>query len=246
MERLYGSHDELGTLNLLTDNLVVQAAKDQMQIDVRQAFHKHIVHEAPRIVNDDVWTFNTQSSTQSWAEKGIVGHGVLLHYGSWCSANGVVYGPYAGQSITLEQLRGVAKAQGTEIRFGDIFFIRSGTTAFNELSQSQRVERAEVNPPTLSGVGQSEDILEWIWDNFSAVAADIPAFERWRAAVSQRDWYFHEVLLAGWEMPNGELFDLEKLRAHCKKIGRWSFFLSSEVCNVPGGVASPANALAIL
>ena len=55
----------------------------------------------------------------------------------------------------------------------------------------------------------------------------------------------HEVLLAGWGMPIGELFDLEALAQHCKQIKRWSFFLTSEPVNVPGGVASPPNALAI-
>lgn len=56
-------------------------------------------------------------------------------------------------------------------------------------------------------------------------------------AASQKPWLFHEVLLAGWGCPIGELFDLEKLAEHCTKIKRWSFFVSSEVCNVPGGVA---------
>jgi hypothetical protein len=46
-------------------------------------------------------------------------------------------------------------------------------------------------------------------------------------------------------MPIGELFDLEKLAEHCKKENRWSFFLTSEVCKVPGGVASPPNGLAV-
>ena len=46
-------------------------------------------------------------------------------------------------------------------------------------------------------------------------------------------------------MPIGELFDLEKLGKHCKETGRWSFFVTSEVVNVPGGVASPPNILAI-
>ena len=35
----------------------------------RQAFHKKIIHKAPRIVNDDVWTFNSQSSTQCTATQ---------------------------------------------------------------------------------------------------------------------------------------------------------------------------------
>lgn len=30
----------------------------------RQVFHKNVYQKAPRIVNDDVWTFNTQSSSQ--------------------------------------------------------------------------------------------------------------------------------------------------------------------------------------
>ncbi len=58
-------------------------------------------------------------------------------------------------------------------------------------------------------------------------------------------WSMHEVLLAGWGCPIGELFDLEKLAEHCAKEKRWSFFVTSEVVNVPGGVASPPNILAI-
>lgn len=56
-------------------------------------------------------------------------------------------------------------------------------------------------------------------------------------AATQKDWALHEVLLSGWGMPIGELFDLEELASHCKRLNRWSFFVTSEVCNVPGGVA---------
>ena len=71
---------------------------------------------------------------------------------------------------------------------------------------------------------------------------DLSALECW---PSQKDFHLHEVLLSGWGCPIGELFDLEKLSEHCKKIKRWSFFITSEVSNVPGGVASPPNILAI-
>jgi hypothetical protein len=47
-----------------------------------------------------------------------------------------------------------------------------------------------------------------------------------------KDWSMHEILLAGWGCPIGELFDLEKLAEHCKAVKRWSFFVTSEVCNV--------------
>lgn len=75
---LYGKDDELGTLNRLTDD-VVKAAASEIQTGARvsinwpldaqgdlpffgrQAFHKEIYPKLPRIVNDDVWTFNSKN-----------------------------------------------------------------------------------------------------------------------------------------------------------------------------------------
>ncbi|KAI9844280.1 MAG: hypothetical protein M1837_005690 [Sclerophora amabilis] len=292
---LYGKDDELGTLNRQTDEIVL-AAKNEIKTGTRislnwpldaqnapffgrQAFHKVVVRKLPRTVNDDMWTFNTQSSSQwdglrhfayqkekkfyngvtsddihgdgatnvngihAWAEKGIVGRGVLLDFDSWRKANNVHYAPFETGSIPLKHLKAVAEAQGTEIRFGDILIIRSGfIAARNEKGHDELVSLSKVDPPQLSGVEQSEEVLKWIWENFSAVAGDQPSFECW---PSQKDWHLHEVLLSGWGCPIGELFDLEKLAEQCKKVDRWSFFVTSEVCNVPGAVASPPNILAI-
>jgi hypothetical protein len=106
--------------------------------------------------------------------------------------------------------------------------------AFNETPAEQISTFQDVQPPPFTGVEQSEEILRWIWENFSAVAGDQPSFECW---PSQKPYQLHEVLLAGWGCPIGELFDLEKVAEHCQKVKRWSFFVTSEVCNVPGGVA---------
>lgn len=92
----------------------------------------------------------------------------------------------------------------------------------------------DVKPPHFAGVEQSDEMIQWIWDHFSAVAGDQPSFECW---PTQKDWSLHEVLLAGYGCPIGELFHLEKLAEQCKKEKRWSFFIASEPCNVPGGVA---------
>lgn len=77
----YGPDDQLGTLNRLTPS-IVKAASSEIQSGVRigldwpldaqkdlpffsrREFHQQIKHKAPRCVNDDEWTFNTQSSTQ--------------------------------------------------------------------------------------------------------------------------------------------------------------------------------------
>lgn len=86
-------------------------------------------------------------------------------------------------------------------------------------------------------------MAQWIWENFAAVAGDQPSFEAWPAPKD--GLVLHEVLLAGYGCPIGELFWVEKLAETCQREKRWSFFVSSEPCNVTGGVASPPNILAI-
>lgn len=79
---LYGDNDELGTLNRLTDERVAAAARDEIRkgtrvslnwpLDAqgdhgffqRKLFHQELFQKPPRIVNDDVWTFNSQVSSQ--------------------------------------------------------------------------------------------------------------------------------------------------------------------------------------
>ncbi|KZF22714.1 hypothetical protein L228DRAFT_247088 [Xylona heveae TC161] len=183
------------------------------------------------------------NGVHAWSEQGIVGRGILLDFHRWRTLNGIDFDPFESQSIPLEYLKATAKAQGTEINFGDILIVRTGyIEKTRSASREQLQARAEIELPPSGGVEQSEEMLEWIWSNFSAVAGDHPAFECW---PSQKPWMLHEVLLAGWGCPIGELFDLDKLAEHCEKTGRWSFFVTSEVCNVPGGVASPPNILAI-
>lgn len=68
---------------------------------------------------------STYPST-AWAEKGIVGRGILLDYHTWRQEQGIPHHAFKAGVIKLEQLKAVAKAQGTEIKFGDILIIRSG------------------------------------------------------------------------------------------------------------------------
>jgi hypothetical protein len=77
---LFGVKDELGMLNRLTPENTTAAAKeivhgtrvstdlalDQLQFPCfnRVSFEQRIHHKAPRFVNDDILTLNTQSSSQ--------------------------------------------------------------------------------------------------------------------------------------------------------------------------------------
>ncbi|KAJ5007166.1 hypothetical protein K4K57_010896 [Colletotrichum sp. SAR 10_99] len=290
---LYGRDDELGTLNRLTDERVAAAANSEIKTGARvslnwsltaqpepffarRSFHLELQVKAPFLANDDIWTFNSQSSSQ-WdglrhcgyqEEKrfyndvtmeqvhavdengklstvnGIQGRGVLVDYHSWRLSQNISYDPFAHDSIPASELQACLEAQGTEVRFGDILIVRTGFMASHASKSASdlQVYRA-AEPQTFSGVGQSEEALRWIWENFSAVAGDQPAFECWPRKDPQ--YWMHEILLGGWGMPIGELFDLEALAEKCKQEKRWSFFVSSEPCHVPGGVASPPNVLAI-
>lgn len=255
----------------------------------RQIFQKDVYQKKPRVVHDDTWNFNTQSSSQwdglrhfgyqqaqrfynnttlediagtsekgksrpnilgvqNLEVKGVVGRGILVDFLRWRESGpgkDVVkdFKSFERSPIKLEWIKDVLKSQGTDVKFGDVLIIRSGfMKAYHALSIDDIVKLQGMHPPNLGGVEQSDAVLNWIWDNFSAVAADHPSFEQWPTPY---DWSMHEVLLAGWGCPIGELFDLEELSRTCEKLGRWSFFLTSEPVNVPGGVASPPNALAI-
>jgi Putative cyclase len=121
------------------------------------------------------------SRCSAWSEKGIVGRGILVDYHSWREANGIPYDAFKSQSIPLAHLKATLEAQGTSVKFGDILIIRSGYMhAYNQKSRLDLEELSKLTPPGFAGVEQSEQMLQWIWENFAAVAGDHPSFERWR------------------------------------------------------------------
>ena len=158
---------------------------------------------------------------------GIVGRGVLLDYAAWAEVNGVTVNCFQTQSIPLSVLQQVAASQNSTFRPGDILFIRTGWTRdYERLSRAECQQLADYKAPPVIGVESSEDMLRWIWDNeFAAVAGDMPSFEAY--PCQNPDFFLHEWLLAGWGLPIGELFDLERLSQECRQRKRWSFFFSS-------------------
>ena len=163
-----------------------------------------------------------------WTENGgIVGRGVLLDYAAWAEANGTPVNCFQTQSIPLSVLQEVAASQQTTFRPGDILLIRTGWThAYERLSPAECQQLADYAAPPVIGVESSKEMLQWIWDTgFAAVAGDMPSFEAY--PCQNREFFLHEWLLAGWGIPIGELFDLERLSQECRQRRRWTFFFSS-------------------
>ncbi|KIW85650.1 hypothetical protein Z517_01042 [Fonsecaea pedrosoi CBS 271.37] len=311
----YGETDELGFLNRQTPETVAAAAASEIKngtrvpLDApldfqgqkplfgRQVFVKDVYQKKPRVVHDDTWSFNTQSSTQwdglrhfgyqkagrfyndttvediagasakgaknpnilgihNTVERGgVMGRGILVDFRRWMDEGpgrevvGDSFKQFHTSAIKFEWLLETLKWQdNTTPRFGDILIVRSGFFQSYHKMVSTPEGEAEIqrltsmSPPGLGGVEQSDEVLRWIWEHFSAVASDHPSFERWPTPY---DWSMHEVLLAGWGCHIGELLDLEALSKECARQRRWSFFVASVPCYVPGGVASPVNGVAI-
>ena len=336
---LYGLDDELGTLNLLTEEVVQKASREiqkglRIGLDLplnfsarpshaREQLTHTVQRKDPRLVHDDVLSFNTQISTQwdgfrhygyqkerkfyndvplsdisginhtpdqpgkggwyqgpsvttrlgiqAWCKRGIVGRGVLLDYLSWCEAVGKKYDPLGDHAIDVDDLDACARSQEVQLLSGDILLVRVGwSRTYMHLSHDDKIAFSNNEPTRLVGVASSIKTLRWLWDHeVSACGSDAPGWERWPALGGDGEingigkLRLHEVMLNGWGLPigktcnsshssmrrltmSGEMFDLETLAIECQRQKRWSFFFSSMPLHVPGGVASPCNAVAVL
>ncbi|OJJ88813.1 uncharacterized protein ASPGLDRAFT_31921 [Aspergillus glaucus CBS 516.65] len=233
-----GPDSTLGSLNNLTDELVLRTIKEEVKtgeraglnlpLDMfnppllgRAGFEQKVIEKNPLVVNDDVITFNTQGSSQ------------------WDSLRHFAYQQdkkfYNGTTQS-----DIHASDRTSI----VLFLRTGYAAgYKGLDAEERERVSGVRE--WCGLGQSRETTEWLWQRqFAAVASDSPGFEV--RPPTEKEWHLHPILLAGWGTPLGELFDLDALAELCAKNGRWSFFFTSAPLNYTGAVASPPNATAIM
>ncbi|KAG4025882.1 hypothetical protein MFRU_049g00530 [Monilinia fructicola] len=182
----------------------------------------------------DVWT----------ARGGIVGRGVLIDYTAYAAHHNIAYSPITRHEISIETIEEIAKEQGVIFKEADILIIRSGFVKWYEkASAEERIQGAKNNHEYI-GVKSCRETVEWIWNrHFAAVAGDAVAWECWPS--KDGEWRLHDWLLGLFGCPIGELWNLEELAKVCAEQKQYSFFLTSAPLNVPGGVASPPNAVAV-
>ncbi|KAH7303213.1 hypothetical protein B0I35DRAFT_485345 [Stachybotrys elegans] len=299
---LWGPDDQLGTLNLLTDEVVSRAAKENIISGQRVSLNwsmtatefprfarpplqSHTINKAPtKHAHDDEWSFNSQCSSQ-WdgfrhyayqkealyymgrtaedfaaspvpngiqhvSTKGIAGRVVFIDWYGWIKKQGIEVDAMTSYQVPFSEILEALKDQGQDesiFRAGDILMIRFGYIEQYDTMDAEKRQRLnelyKTQKPDNIGIKPSKELLQFLWNKkIAAVCGDARSFEAW--PCQELDWHLHEWLLAGFGMPIGELFDLEELSRLCAKLGRYTFFLSSSPMNVPGGVASPPNALA--
>lgn len=188
-----------------------------------------------------------------WHSRGgLVARGVFIDYKSWADSKGISYSPFECHKITVPQIEEIAKAQNVTFRPGDVIIIRSG---FTEALTHQTGEKQQelMGSHSVCGVTGDKETAKWFWNqHFAAVAGDMIAFEHIPAIdpetggeATVSGLQLHQWFLALFGMPIGELWDLKRLSETCKRLGRYSFLLSSSPLNVPGAIGSPPNAIAM-
>lgn len=180
---------------------------------------------------------------QTLVERGLVGRGVLLDLPSYWLSAGVEVDAFSERPISVPELLDAASRQGVAFEAGDLLLVRTGW--LRRYLADGGVPDGHLDMPTCVGLAAGADMAQFLWDNrFAAVAADNPAVEF--LPGDPRTGSLHRRLIPALGMPLGELWDLEELSAACATTGRYEFCVVSVPLHVPGGVASPANAVAIL
>jgi kynurenine formamidase len=194
-------------------------------------------------VTDDPGPGSGRLGIDRWAEHGIVGRGVLLDLQRRAQKAGVALDPLSPTPVPASTLAQCADEQGVELRAGDVLCVRFGwVSAFRALSEPGRHAYAE--KPTFAGLSADEDTARFLWDaHVAAVVVDNPAVEDAPGDASRGS--LHRRLIPMLGLALGELFDLDRLAELSAADGRYEFLFVGAPLNLPGGVGSPANALAI-
>lgn len=206
---------------------------------------KHPQHGAYNGIPDSEITGRggTRLGIDNLARRGIAGRGVLADIGRYYAKVGKSLEYDQPESIPLEDLEATLAAQKSPLRAGDILLIRIGWTAFY-LGASVELKEELARETVVPGIEGSQRVARWLWEHhLAAVASDSPALEALPKSGDQEFLHFH--MLAFFGMPIGEMWNLEPLAEDCAADGVYEFFLTSAPLNVPGGVGSPPNALAI-
>jgi hypothetical protein len=194
-----------------------------------------------------------------WAAKGLAGRAVVCDVARWRAAVGRPLDVSTNDVISPDDVLATLEAQASPVAVGDILLLHTGWLDwYRGIDVDQRRGLAKVC--YAPGLAPGTATVRMLWDlHLAAVACDNPGLEIEPAGSNltaaqladshlpdrhhERSAHFSLLPLLG--MPIGELWDLGPLAAACAADGRWTCLLTSAPLNLPHGVASPPNALAI-
>jgi len=190
----------------------------------------------------------TRNTIDHWARHGLAGRAVLLDAERAMRAAGRPYDPGDGIAIGVDDLELARRQAGVEFAPGDIILLHTGFAAWyveQPSSVKHRLHGNVISP----GVAHTEAVCEYLWNTHAAaIAADnfaVESFPADRGAAAHPFGFLHHMLIGQFGMALGELWWLDDLARDCAADGVYEMFLVSAPLNAPGGIGSPANAVAI-
>ncbi|HVN90466.1 MAG TPA: cyclase family protein [Candidatus Binataceae bacterium] len=185
-----------------------------------------------------------QLGIEHWVQHGIAGRGVLVDVAEWFTAQGRPLDPFQSVMITAEELTNTLSWQKVTVEPGDILCLHTGwVDKYKSLDREGRTKIAE--NPTSAGLRGDEAMARYLWNlHPGALCCDNPAVET--IPGDPQVGSLHRRILPLLGLALGEFFDFEKLAERCHATNRSEFFFVANPLNLPGGIGSPGNAMAIL
>jgi kynurenine formamidase len=191
-----------------------------------------------------------RNTIDHWARLGIVGRAVVLDLEAHLGGAGTGFDPGSSRAISADELEGARRACGIVFEPGDVLLLHTGFLEWY-VAQPLTVRERYVDEDRAEAVGlaHEEAVVRYLWDSrIRGVASDCPALEVWPPGLSPAArpfGFLHQMLLGQLGIAIGELWSLSDLARDCRADGRYEVFLTSAPLNMPGGIGSPANAVAI-
>ncbi len=186
-----------------------------------------------------------RNTIEHWSRRGIVGRAVLLDLLRSRGRGGRPYDPGSDATFTVGDLEDARQAAGAEFEPGDVMIIHTGFASWF-LEQDGQTRADFRRSPTTPGLAQDEELCRYLWDSrISAIGTDTYAVEALPGDPSLPRAFMHRILIGQLGMALGELWWTDSLAADCDADGIHVMFFCSAPLNAPGGIGSPANAIAI-
>jgi kynurenine formamidase len=205
------------------------------------------------VPDDAVRPGSPRLGVQRWAERPIVGRGVLIDLEYWAARAGQPIDHAAGQALDPGLLDLALAGQQVRLGDGDLVLVHTGWARW--YLDAGRERRSAVRAANrMTGLSQDERLPQWLWDQRVAlIASDTVALEvlpprpgsPFAATAPEDAGMMHQELIARLGLPIGELWNLTGLAADSRATGRWTALVSVKPLHLTGGAGSPANAIAI-
>jgi kynurenine formamidase len=179
-------------------------------------------------------------SIQPIAEHGVVGRGILIDAARYKGRKHLD----RNEGVTLDDLLGAAKKQGTPIEKHDILVLHTGWLAryYDEGPQAFFPDGKYDEP----GLEYSKELVEWFHDmEIASISADTIACEQAYHTETGAVAILHCALLRNLGVIFNEIVWLKDLAEDCAKDGQYTFLFAGAPLKLVYGAGSAVNPTAI-